>query len=277
MFNMIKSDVYRLIKSKALYIAIAIIIIMSLLSIIGMSAGNIGLKITSSNLIDDPDILVERTTAKSLKEYRNVMKEYGHFELDKEIIGQNANLYYIFIIIVAIILTRDFSNKTIKNTLSSAINRKKYYISKTLIILGTATCLILFNNYFTYFINIAINGKEFSSTFGEIAKLTLYQLPILYGIICLLICFAFITKKASIFNAISIPFVMIFQIVILTITSLFKIQMDIFTNYEFQNALFNLAYNPTNEYILKCSLLGTIYIILFSIIGYYSFKSTEIN
>ena len=107
--------------------------------------------------------------------------------------------------------------------------------------------------------------------------MTIYQLPILYGIICLLVCFAFITKKASMFNATSIPFVIIFQIVILTITSLFKIQMDLFANYEFQNALFNLAYKSINEYILKCSLLGLAYIIIFTIIGYYSFKNGEIK
>lgn len=277
MFNIIKSDLYRLVKSKGFYIAIGIVALLSIISVITLEAGHIGLSVGSSVDVTDAETMSKISSAKSLGEFRDIIKSFGPFKLDKEIIGQNVNLYYMFIVFVVIILTKDFSNKSIKNTLSSAISRKKYYVSKLLLILGMSTLLILFNNYLSYFLNLAVNGKEFSSSIGEITKITIYQLPLLYGIICLLVCIAFITRKTSIFNTISIPFIMVFQLVVVTIISIFRIKADWFTNCELQYALFNLANNPTNSYILKCSLLGIGYIVVFGLIGYYAFKKAEIK
>lgn len=273
MFNIIKSDLYRLIRSKVFYIVIGFVIVIAVANVISMSAGRIGLSVEGT----DVETLSKTSSAKSLGEFRDIMKSFGGFELDKEIIGQNVNLYYMFIAFVVIVLTKDFSNKSIKNTLSSAISRKEYYMSKLLCILGISTLLIIFNNYFNYFLNLAVNGKEFASSIVEITKITIYQLPLLYGIICFLVCLAFITKKTSIFNTISIPFIMVFQLVVMTMTSMFRIKADWFTNYELQYALVNLAKNPTNSYIIKCGLIGIAYIIIFGIIGYCAFKKTEIK
>ncbi len=277
MFNIIKSDLYRLFKSKGFYIVIGIVIIMAIVSVVSMSPGHIGLSVGSNIDVSDTEALSKISSAKSLGEFRDIMKSFGTFKLDRELIGQNVNLYYMFIVFVVIILTKDFSNKSIKNTLSSAISRKKYYISKLILILGISTLLILFNNYLSYFLNLAVNGKEFASSIGEITKMTVYQLPLLYGIISLLVSIAFITRKTSMFNTISIPFIMVFQLVVITITSMFRIKADWFTNYELQYALVNLTNNPTNSYILKCSLLGIGYIVIFGLIGYYVFRKAEIK
>lgn len=277
MFNMMRADLYRILKGRAIYIILAIIILMSTVSIIGMSSGYIGLSVGSNNSTENIEWSEKLETASSLKEYRKIMKNQGEFELDKDILGQNANLYYIFIVIVVIVLTTDFSAKTIKNTLSSAITRKQYYFSKLILILGLCTFIILFNNYFVYFSNLIINGRKFSSSLGDITKITLVQLPLLYGIISLLVFLAFIFQKTSTFNTISIPFIMVIQLIVTGIASLFKLKIDWFYNYEFQSALNNLVHNSTNNYILKCALLGIIYILVFNLIGYYSFKKSEIN
>ena len=278
MFNIIKSDLYRLVRSIGFYVAIGIVILMAVINVLTIQAGRIGVSVgTSSVDITDAETISKINSAKSLGEFRDVMKSLGTFQLDKEIIGCNANLYYIFIAFVAIILVKEFSNKSVKNTLSSAISRKKYYCSKLLFIVCLSTLLILFNNYLNYFLNLIINGKEFASSIGEITKLTIYQLPILYGIICLLVCFAFIIRKGSIFNAISIPFFIVIQLIFTMITALFRIKADWFTNYEFQYVLANLTNNPTNAYILKCSLLGISYMVIFGLIGYYAFKKAEIK
>lgn len=79
------------------------------------------------------------------------------------------------------------------------------------------------------------------------------------------------------FNTISIPFIMVFQLLVMTITSMFRIKAEWFTNYELQYALANLSNNPTSSYILKCSLLGFVYIVVFGLIGYYAFKKAEIK
>ena len=129
MFNIIKSDLYRIVKSKGFYIVIGVVIIMAIVSVISMSAGHIGLSVGSSVDVTDVETLSKISSAKSLGEFRDIMKSLGAFKLDREIIGQNVNLYYMFIVFVVIILTKDFSNKSIKNTLSSAISIfQNYYL-----------------------------------------------------------------------------------------------------------------------------------------------------
>lgn len=280
MLNIIKSDLYRLIRSKGLYIVIAIIILIATISVVSMSGLSIGFAVGNNMDSVGVEAMQEISQAKSLGEHRSIMKNVGlslgTIKVDKSILKGNYNLYYFFIAFVVIIITKDFSSKTIKNTLTSAISRKKYYISKILLVLGISTLLILFNNYFSYFLNLIVNGKEFASSIVEITKITLYQLPLLYGIICLLACLAFMTRKTSIFNTVSIPFIMFFQLIATIIISIFKINGDWFTNYDFQWAMLKLANNPANDYILKCGLLGLSYVVIFGLIGYYAFKKAEI-
>lgn len=277
MYNIIKSDLYRILKGKAIYIIMIIIIVISLVSAIGLSAGHIGLSVGTNLDLNDVETLEKISNTKSLSEYREVMKSLGDFKLDSQIIGTNVNLYYIFIAIVVILISTDFSNSTVKNTLSSAISKRKYYFSKLILSLAICTFIILFNNYFTYIINYIINGSKFSSSFIEITKITLYQFPLLYGIISFLVSLAFLTRKTALFNGISIPFILVVQMVIMGITNLFKIKADWFYNYEIQFALVKLADNASNEYILKCALLGMAYIIIFNAIGYFLFKKSEIK
>lgn len=277
MINIIKSDLYRILKGKAIYIVLAIIIILTMVSVVGLSAGTIGLSFGTGSDTSDVGLATEVNNAKTLGEYRKIIKDNGSFALDKDILGTNTNLYYFFIVITVIVLATDFSNKSIKNTISSAISRKKYYFSKLLLILGLGTFLILFNNYGSYILNLIINGKSFSTPLLEFTKLTIIQLPLLYGIMSLLVCLVFILKKTSLFNSISIPFIIVVQLIMGAVINLFKLNAEWFNNYEIQSALMKLVNNPSNKYVACCALLGIAYIFIFNIIGYYSFKKAEIK
>lgn len=143
-------------------------------------------------------------------------------------------------------------------------------------ILLFCTLFILINNYGTYFINLWMNGNKFSSSILEITKITIYQLPLMYGIISLLVCISVSVRKNSIFNTISIPFLLVFQLILIGMISLFKLNSNI-VFYEYQVALCRLASNPTNMYLFKCISLGIGYFIIFNLIGYYFFKKAEIR
>ena len=156
-------------------------------------------------------------------------------------------------------------------------SRKEYYFSKLLLILGLSTFLILFNNYGAYLLNLIINGKAFSTPLLEFTKLTIIQLPLLYGIISLLVCLAFVFKKVSLFNSISIPLIVVIQIIMISVTNLFKLNITWINDYEIQTALIKLVDSPTNTYIISCIILGVAYCAIFNIIGYYSFKKAEIK
>lgn len=279
MINMIKSDLYRIFRGKAIYIIAALIVLMVTVDVVGMSAGSIGITVGAESSMEDDDVemLQKIKNAKSLGEYRDVIKSYGAFELDRQIVGLNVNLYYFFIAVVVAVLCADFSNKCVKNTLSSAITRSKYYFSKLILVMGLVTMLIFFNNYLAYFLNLAVNGKSFASDFGEFTKVTFMQLPLLYGITSLLVCLAFALKKTSKFNTIGIPLILVIQMVVMGAANFFKIKADWFYDYEIQFALAKLAGNPTSKYIVSCICLGMAYIIVFNILGYLSFNKSEIK
>ena len=279
MLNIIKSDLYRVFRGKAIYIAIAFILILASVSCFAMSPGHIGFASSSIEETDyDNEELLEKVyETDSIMETREIMKEYGSFPLDKSQLGANANLYYFFIIVVVIVLVTDLSNSTAKNTLSSAISRKKYYFSKLITCLGLGTVLILINNYGSYVINLIMNGKEFSAGILEITKLTILQLPILYAIISVLVCIGFCFRKTGTFNSITIPLIMVVQLVIMGVATLFHLDGANILNYEFQYIIGNLVANPSNTYILKTLVLAIFYIIVFNVIGYSVFRKTEIK
>lgn len=281
MLNIIKSDLYRILRGKAIYLAIIFMLVMVTTSIIGMSPGRIGIVVTNNEISEEnaenQELQEKLNNTSSLTETRKIMKEYGEFELDKQIVGANINLYYIFIVIIFVVICVDLSDSTVKNTLSSAISRKKYYLSKLITSLLLGTGIVLINNYVIYFLNIIINGAKFASDFIEFTKLTLIQLPILYGIISILVCIAFLCKKKALYNGIAIPLIMGIQLLLMAMIALFRLDATIMTNWEVQYILTNLVENPTNEYIIKIILLGIAYIVGFNLIGYYSFKKTEIR
>lgn len=280
MINIIKSDLYRIFKGKAIYITLAVMFFFMALSIFELQPGYIGMNISPANAENNFEKLSKEDEklyyeSKSILEERNIMKKYP-YKLDKAIVGVNANLYYIFIVVIVIVISTDFSNSTVKNTISSSISRKKYYFSKLITGLLLCTLLMLINNFGIYISNLLINGKAFSSSLSEIFITTLYQLPLIYGIISMLICISVMVRRTSIFNTITIPLLMVSELVLMAIISLFKVNQNII-NFEYQIALQILADNPTNIYILKSLILGIVYIIGFNLIGYYSFKKAEIK
>ena len=150
-------------------------------------------------------------------------------------------------------------------------------MSKLITCIGLGTFLILINNYGSYLINLIMNGKEFSAGLLEITKLTILQLPILYGIISMLVCIGFCFRKTGTFNSITIPLIMVVQLIIMGVVTLFHLDSANILNYEFQYIIGNLVANPSNTYILKTLVLAIFYIIVFNVIGYSVFRKTEIK
>lgn len=280
MINMIKADVYRVFRGKGIYLAILLAVIMASSSIYVMQPGYIGLTssdtISGDSMVDDETGL-ELSATNSISKTRKILKETSGYPLDSAIIGTNVNLYYMFIIIVVGVLVTDLSHSTAKNTLSSAISKKKYYLSKLFTCCLLCIGLVLLNNYGTYIFNRLINGAKFSSGIEKITKYTLVQLPIMCGIISLLVCMAFLLRKKAAFNAVSIPFVMAAQIVIMGVSALFSIKSNHIMEYEYQFMLSNLVTDTSFSYIMKSITLAIIYIVVFNILGYNVFRKSEIK
>lgn len=280
MINMIKADLYRITKGIGFYLAIIMTIFISTLSVCMTEPGYIGN--TQPIPVEDAELMSEVSESgaieviESFKTERDAEQKKG---LVREILGANINFYYVMIIFVFIILMADFSNKTIKNTITSAYSKKKYYISKLVMIYLITIIFTAAANLFTYVLNFIINGKEYTESIKNILAVTVYQLPMILGIVSLLILFGFLFKRAALFNAAAISFVMIFQIIMATICQIIESDKmaELLFKYELQSALKKLSTFPDAKYILVCTAIGFGELIIFSVLGYAVFKRSEIK
>jgi ABC-type transport system involved in multi-copper enzyme maturation permease subunit len=267
-----KADLFRILKGKAIYVMIVVLFMSLLMSSYTLLPLNVGINVDSVDYNAIGEI-------NSISDMRQYMMENMDVNLDQLIMGKSSYLYYFFIAIVIIVVCSDFSHGTVKNVISTSISRRKYYLSKLLLSLGLGTILILINTYGMYFLNIIINNAKFTSGIDSISLIMVRQLPMLYGIISVLVCIAFLVKRTALFNGISIPMIMGIQLALYLIITLFSLDAAKVLNFEFETIIYNLSDSTlfTNSYILKSTLLGFTYLLLSSIIGIFHFKRCEIK
>ena len=283
MINMIRADFYRLVRSVGFYIVILFLLMIIGISIYFVEPGYIGMSgsVQSAETASEiqggaSDMSYDELRALSSSEFREIMLETEGYEFDRALLSSNMNLYYLFIFFAAIILTVDFSGSSVKNTLASAISRNKYYFAKLIFTSICCTALFFLNTYIVYFANILFNGENLASSLGTVTKISLLQLPAMLALASILTGIGFMVKKTSIFNTITIPLIIVFQLVLNLVATIFKIKEE-YLYYEFQLMIGRLANNPSDSYVVHSYLVCAVVIIVFNVLGYLSFKKAEIK
>ena len=278
MINMIKADFYRIIRGMGIYIGFAVMILMIVLDIYTVSAGSVAFRVSTEATIENElsGMSYEDVNQLSLDDYRKYMLGTENYQLDRDILAQNINLYYIFIFVGAVIITADFSGGSVKNTLSSAISRRKYFLSKLVCVV--ICCLVLFflNTYIMYFANLIFNDNNLALGIGEITKITLLQLPPILALSSILISFAFILKRPAAFNTATISFMLVVQMLMSLLSFFLKIPEKVW-NFELSNMLAHLAYNPSADFVAKSYLVCAVMIVGSLLLGWSFFKKAEIK
>lgn len=277
MINMIKADFYRLSKNIVMLIAFAFIIFMVAMDIYFVEPGSVGVYVNTESVIENDLNEMSRDELNDLtsKEFREIMLRTEGYALDKDVLATNINLYYVFIFVAAVIITVDFSGSCVKNTLSAAISRRKYFFSKVATVFACCLVILFLNTYLIYFGNIIFNNKNLASDIWTVTKITLLQIPPILALASVLTGFAFLSRKTAVFNAITIPFFMIVQI-LLMLTSFMKIPEEIY-DFELQRMISKLAFDPSTEYVLESFAVCAVIIVLFNLLGWMSFKKAEIK
>lgn len=283
MINMIRADFYRLIRSIGFYVAILILLMIIGISIYFVEPGYIGMSGSAQSAEAAPEIQNEldemsheEIQALSSSEFREIMLKTEGYEFDRALLSSNMNLYYLFIFFAAIILTVDFSGSSVKNTLASAISRNKYYCAKLSFISICCTAILFLNTYIVYFANIWFNNKNLASSLGTVTQISLLQLPPMLALASILTGIGFMVKRTAVFNTITIPLIIVLQIVLNLAATIFKIKEE-YLYYEFQLMIGKLASNPSDSYVLHSYLVCAVVIIVFNVLGYLSFKKAEIK
>lgn len=271
MINLMKADLYRIFRGVGIYIAMIMIIVMSTASVVMKEAGYIG----NASVTYKGDTIVE-ASGFSAEEAADISAEKM---LVRSIMAANINLYYPLILVIFVILMSDFSNKTLKNTLTSAVSKRKYFAYKLLMSLGCSAVFIIFSNLFAYILNYIKNGKEYTEPIANILKATALQMPMLLGIVGFLVFMGFLLRRTALYNAVTIPFVMLFQMIIGAIYRLSESKLieKFLMHFELQTALDRLAYFPESKYCLQCLCFGVVEIAVFALLSWMIFKKTEVK
>lgn len=276
--NMIKADLYRIFKGMHIYLALGIVILIASISIGTREVGHIGNASVDYN--GESFIAVgEKETNSDSKMPYTVRTDEQKKNFVPSILTANINLYYPIILLVFVILMSDFSSHTIKNTLSTTVGKNKYYLNKLALILLMSTALIFFNSIFLYILNFIVNGKAYTGAISHVLAITLRQLPLLLGASSLMTLLGFLTRKAAAFNAIVIPFQILFQVFINALYIITKWEPigTFLYHYELQSALSELVFSTDRTYLITCTCMGLAEIFISIAIGCQIFKKTEIK
>jgi hypothetical protein len=274
MLNIIKADLFRIFKGKGIYICIFSVILLCSVSIYLRAPGHIGLTNESAlNLA-----LEEYQDIETPEDVRKIAGE-SEMLLDEGMMKTNGNLYYPLIFIAFVVVCVDLSSHTVKNIISTDVSRKTYYFAKLLLTWGLGIFLIILSTYFGYFGNIIFNNPSNVSNILDITIIMLRQLPIFCGIMSVLVMLATVTKKTSRYNAIAIILVMLSQMLIMLVITIFKIDSNMIMQFEFETIIRSLAVVGSIE--LKTLLIGVLMglglTVGSSIIGIYYFNRCDIK
>lgn len=281
MINMIKADLYRLFRGKMAYIAVAVLLITSGLAIWQRTPGASIFSASVDTQVETtgPDGSVESTS--SLDDMNNALdqqkNETDKPQLDRQMLANGVNLYYVFIFLVGVIVVQDFSFKAIKNSLTSAINRRTYYWSK--VVTSLIVCLVLAYGYtlFVYGTNVLFNGMNASTPLIDLLAVTLRQIPYFIGLVGLLVGIIFLEQRAASYYGASLVILIVISLTLLTLQLTGIANVVSLLSFEPQTALKIVSGNPDSDYLLRFTLTGLVSFILFTGLGYLRFSRSEIK
>ena len=188
MINSFKADLYRLLRSKGTYICLMLIALTYALTIGFKSQGGI-----SFGMMPDKEAIESN-------------------KLDVNQLVMSFNYYYFLIMPVFMIIIPEFTESAYKNTITSVSDKKRFFISKFFLCEIVGLFTYVSTSFVFYFVNKMINGSKYSSTFATFAKKDLKLIPIMMFVIAIFTFFAFLFRKASVFNSVTIVLPLIINV-----------------------------------------------------------------
>ena len=252
MLNIIRSDLYRMIKSKGFYFFWLFIAVVYGITIFIKEPGGIVVGV-SLNFLGDPA------------------------KLDMDQLTMSGNYYYFMIIPVFIFVISDLSQRTVKNTLSGVSGRTIYYLAKFILTELFAAVTFIFSCMAFYGLNRLFNGEEHTSPIADYSKLVLLQTPAIMVICSLFILIAFLLKRASAFNS-TVLILNFANAIIVSVASalhwdkIAKILINIDTGYIFAKLV-----TGDTAYTRNCLIICVSVIAASFIVGYAVFKKSDIR
>lgn len=278
MINICRADIYRILRSKSFYIILGVVLLLICFTLAAMEPGVVfSIGIQQSDVSEAiKEISYDEYSHFTIKQSRDFLMHSPVYWLERDYLSQNMNYYYMFIVIAVITITSDFSNGSVKNTLSSAISRRKYYMAKAGLAAALCLSVLLFSTLMVHLGMRLFNSSANILSFAELMKIFVLQLPVALTLVSILVGLSFIFRKTAVINGVTIPLVMVFQLFMMIAKNLIKWDIP-FEDYELSSMFYFMAHDPSSSYIVKSCLICGALILAFNIAGYTSFKKAEIR
>lgn len=262
MINLIKADIYRIFRSKGIYITMTILLVIFVLQAFG-EVGSIGI---SSDEMEGAEAVVQLLTGRTAP--LNVMRA-------------NDNLLYFLLPIIIFISSVDFSSGTAKNVLSNGISRTRYYFSKLILSMLFCTLILISSIVIPTIIATFMNGfgGAFDWTYiSQVLNVIALQQLLLFAATSIGIFFVFTTKRTAAVNGLYIAFCLVPMLLILTLYS-FSEKFSILMEYEMVMNIRKAAYVNlmTGDEIIKVIAVGLVYFIISLACGLVLFKKCDVK
>ena len=253
MINMFRAELYRLTKSRGFWFFWIASLAVSLITIAYKSPGGVSF---GASFNYDPKL-----------------------KMDIVQLGMNFTYYFLLIIPVYCLISAEFNEHTIKNTISSAISKKMYYVSKFIFCMVYSVLSYVVACYAFYFLNRVINGSKYSSSFGKFSEALFRQLPVIAGVVAVFIFIAFLFKRGAALNSVTIITPIVYTTVSLTLFGIksTKSAAEHMLKYEVSTIFSSLAAGCTDSYRTRCYMAIAIISAASAVLGYLVFSKRELD
>jgi len=269
MRNLIRADIYRILRGKGIYIIFAVILAVIILGVT--------VNVAMVNIVTEDGV----SAPLGIEVYGGAD---GFVSAAGVLFSSMEQLVFILLALVLVVVEPIFSNGTVKNDIARGISRTKLYLSKLFI-----CCVLSVLMYLIYIgggmlLYVIINGfgtnpvpTDFWITFLQAIGA---QLLIFFAIANFALFLIFTTKREGVVIGIFIAFLLVPTMVLNLITVFWDADLALmFANFDLTSSLGRLGFLnqlETHE-ILTVLGIGVSYILVSLTLGLTSFRKAEIK
>ena len=258
MINMIRAEKYRLTKTKGFYIFWGLILLVVILDLATNTIGAIGLGVGI-----DTDEMPTYT--------KDIMFLMGNF-----------NFYFFLLMPVFSIVVGEFSDHIVKNTISSAISKSRFFVYKYVICVVYGVLVFLVVNVGFYGLYAIFRSDYGRADFGVYMSRVMGQLPLIVMLLSVFVTVAFLFRKGAAYNSVMIIAPFLFEVILGICMAIPGLKDFSFLSkvirYEVSTVMYNIGsgIDFMGSYYRNILIACVAITVLTFLIGYSSFKKREL-
>jgi len=265
MFNLIRADMYRILRGKGLYITFAVLLVVNIF-VFGM------FNAAETGVIDFGG-----------EEVVEIMGVFGltGSAIPASLSGSMDNIVWFMLAVIMLVAASIFDNNTVKNDVAWGMCRIKLYMSKLILSAIICVALMLFYIGTGMLIATVVNGfggPVYSGYWMNMLQVFLAQLLLMLGVTSVGIFLVFTTKRSGLSLGLYIAFLLV-PMVVIQLLVMANSSWEWLAYYDLPsslNMLVDIRYMETNS-IIRALGLGAFYLFGGTILGVVLFRRAEIK